>query len=436
MIFQKIISVFRSNEIIQKSSVSFFFKIVGSLLGYIFLILVTRNLGASSWGVFVLFLSVLNISSIFSRIGIDTLTLKLVSASNHILDQVKSIYFSAIRLVLFFSFIVSGILYLASENIADLIFHDSSFSFLVKWISCILPLFAFVCVNENIFRGLKMIKEFAFFQKTSKMLFSVVFFLIFYFGIDLLSSQLAIVSYVSALVIIFLISTFIVLRTLRAGNLLAFVNSNKMLKQSIPMMMSSSVLLLMSWADSLMIGGLIGEYEVGIYNVAVKVALLTSFTLHAVNSISAPKISESYNNDNISEFKSIVMQTTKTIFYSAIPIIILLFIFPEFILNFFGKDFVIGKSVLLILAFSQVINAMSGSVGVILNMTGKEKVFRNILSVALLINISLNLLLIPIYGIEGAAIASASSLIFWNLYSVFYVYKHYGVLTLISFKNE
>lgn len=433
---QKISSLFSDNEILQKGSVSLLLKIVGSLLGYVFLLLVTRNIGASSWGIFVLFLSILNISSIFARLGVDTLTLKLVSASNYIFDQVKSIYFSSIRLVLFFSFIVSVILYLTSQNISDFIFHDSSFSVIIKWISFILPLFAFICVNENILRGLKMIKEFAFFQRTSKMLFSVIFFLIFYFGLEVINSQIAIVSYISALIVIFLVSTIIVFKTIRTGNFLRFVNSNKMLKQSIPMMMSSSVLLLMSWADSLMIGGFIGEYEVGIYNVAVKVALLTSFTLTAVNSISAPKISESYNNDKMLEFKKIVIQTTKTIFYSSIPIIIVIFIFPEFILNFFGKDFVVAKSALLILAFSQVINALSGSVGIILNMTGKEKVFRNILSVALLINISLNLFLIPIYGIEGAAIASASSLIFWNLYSVFYVYRHYGVLTLISFKNE
>ena len=68
---------------------------------------------------------------------------------------------------------------------------------------------------------------------------------------------------------------------------------------------------------------------------------------------------------------------------------------------------------------------MSGSVGIILNMTGKEKIFRNILSIALVIKVTLNLLLIPRFGIEGAAIASATSMIFWNLYSVYYVYREY-----------
>ena len=113
-----------------------------------------------------------------------------------------------------------------------------------------------------------------------------------------------------------------------------------------------------------------------------------------------------------------------------------MFLFPSSILSFFGDEFILAKFSLLILAFSQAINALSASLGTILNMTGMQKVYGNILLVFLVLNIVLNYLLIPIYGIEGAAIASASSLMFWNLYSVFYVYKYYGVLTLISFKNE
>ena len=433
---QKISSLFSSNEILKKSSISLLLKIIGSLLGYVFLLLVTRNSGASSWGIYILFLSVLNISSIFARLGLDTLTLKLVSASNFIVHQIKAIYFSSFRLVLLFSIIVSSLLFFVSQSVSSLIFHTSSLTFIIKWIALILPLFALICVNENIFRGLKMIKEFAFFQRTAKMLCSVIFFTVFYFGFGMTDPQTVVLSYISALIVIFLVSTLLVSRIILAGNFSTFLKSNKMLKQSIPMMMSSSVLLIMSWADSLMIGSFIGEYEVGIYNVAVKVALLISFTLGAVNSISAPKISQAYNNNQILKFKNIVIQATKTIFYSSLPAISMIFIFPEFLLSFFGKEFLLAKSALLILAFSQVINAMSGSVGIILNMTGKEKIFRNILVVALLINISFNLVLIPRYGIEGAAIASASSLVFWNLYSVFYVYRKYDLLTLISFRNE
>ena len=281
-----------------------------------------------------------------------------------------------------------------------------------------------------------MIKEYAFFQRTAKMLFAVIFFVIFCYGFKITDTQSVIFSYILGLVIIFFSSTFFIFRIIKSSNFLKYINSKDMIRQSIPMMISSSVLLLMSWVDSLMIGSFIGEHEVGVYNVAVKVALLTSFTLSAVNSIAAPKISRAFNNEKEVEFKNIVIQTTKTIFFSTIPIVFVIFLFPEFILNFFGEEFLVAKTALLILAFSQVLNAMSGSVGVILTMTGKEKVYQNILLFALVINIILNLLLIPEYGIEGAAIASASSLIFWNLYSVYYVYIHYNILTFISFRNE
>ena len=152
---QKISSFFYSNEILKKSSISLLLKIIGSLLGYVFLLLVTRNSGASSWGIYILFLSVLNISSIFARLGLDTLTLKLVSASNFIIHQVKSIYFSSFRLILLFSISISFLLYLFSSSISSLIFHTSSHSFIIKWIALILPLFALICLNENVFRGLK-----------------------------------------------------------------------------------------------------------------------------------------------------------------------------------------------------------------------------------------------------------------------------------------
>ena len=433
---QKILSLFFHNEILRKSSVSLFIRVFGSIMGYIFLVLVTRNIGASSWGVFILFLSILNIFSIFSRLGVDMLALKLVSSANYMLDKIKTIYFSSFRIVLVSSCVVSIIVYTFSKQISLTLLGDIKFDIIVRLMSFVLPLFSIICINERVLQGLKMIKEFTFFQSASKMLFSSLFFLLFYYYLDIPEFYVVVLSYLAALFLIFIISSFKVYKIIKEGNFLISLKVKDIFSQSLPMMISSSVLLLMSWVDSLMIGGFSSEYDVGLYSVAVKVSFLTSFTLYAVNSISAPKISESFNNNNKSLFKNIIYQTTRTIFYSTMPIVIIIFIFPELLLGFFGLEFVAAKKTLLILAFSQVINAMSGANGSVLNMTGKEKVFRNILSIALVINITLNLLLIPSYGIEGAAIASATSLIFWNLYSVLYIYKEYGVLTFISFRDK
>ena len=431
----KINSLFSDKEIISKSLSSLILKISGSLFGYFLLMLVTKNLGAAAWGEYVIFLAILNISSIFSRLGIDKLALKSVAASNKNLDEVKSIYFSSAKILLTISLIFSSLLFYFSDLIAFSMLGNPSMISVIKMVACVLPFFSIICLNESTFRGLKMIKDFAFFQQTSKMLFSVLFFLLLYYVCKLFDNRIVVYSYLLSLVLIFILSSFRVYKILCKTNMIGSLNISSIFKQSIPMMLSSSILLLMTWADSLMIGSFVGEHEVGVYNVAVKVALLTSISITAVNSITAPKLSESFNNDNLIEFKRIILYSTKLISFSTFPILLIMFLFPSSILSFFGDEFVSAKYSLLILAFSQAVGALSGSVGSILNMTGKQKVYGNILLVSLVLNIVLNYLLIPIYGIEGAAIASASSLIFWNLYSVYYVYKHYGVLTLISFKN-
>lgn len=200
------------------------------------------------------------------------------------------------------------------------------------------------------------------------------------------------------------------------------------------MMLSTSILLIMSWADSVIIGIFKAESEIGIYNVAIKLAMISGLVLGAINSIVAPKLSEAYNNGRKKEFALIVRQSTRVIFFSSLPILIFLIVFPEFLLSFFGSEFLIGKTTLYVLLVGQIINAFSGSVGVIMQMTGREKLFQNILIVALIINIGMNFLLIPTYGIIGAAIASSASIVFWNLTSVAFIYKEHKVLTFFNFK--
>ena len=436
-ILSKFFSFFKESELLKKSSISLFLYLIGGFIGYLFLILVTRNIGASAWGLFVLFLAILNISSIFGKLGLDTLIIKLVSSSSGFDSRLRKVYFSSFRFILFFSSIVSVIIYLLSDIIAIYFFNDISHAEIINIVAYAVPIFSLVSLNENTFRGLKMIKEFAFFQKVSKFLFSSLIFISLFYILKFNNLKIPIISYIVSLSIVLLITQFLLLKEFKfIIKQKKYLGCVKLLKQSFPTMLSSGVLLLMSWVDSLMIGSFISEYEVGVYNVALRVAMITSITLNAVNSISAPKISETFNNGRFDEFNKVVKKTTKTIFYFTIPIALVIILFPNFILGLFGSDFTKAKIVLLILVFSNIINSLSGSVGIIFNMTGKEKVFRNIISVSLLLNIFLNLLLIPKYKIEGAAISSAISLIFWNLYSVYYIYKNYGILTIFTFRND
>ena len=102
-------------------------------------------------------------------------------------------------------------------------------------------------------------------------------------------------------------------------------------------------------------------------------------------------------------------------------------------MSFLGDEFISAKYVLMILLLAKLIDSISGSVGVILQMTGCQKIFQNIVFVALIVNIILNMFLIPKFGIEGAAISSACSIILWNISAVIYVYRKFGVWSFFTF---
>jgi len=90
-------------------------------------------------------------------------------------------------------------------------------------------------------------------------------------------------------------------------------------------------------------------------------------------------------------------------------------------LGIFGDEFIAGSVVLIILLIGRFINSFSGSTGLILQMTGHQKVYRDIVAVALILNIVLNLILTPLYGYVGTAVATVISIAVWNIWAAVYI---------------
>lgn len=434
IILRNLFRTFKSSEILNKSSHALLFKLAGSFFGYLFLILITRLYGPESWGIFTICLAILSISSMVSRVGIDIAIIKFVSALNNKISDIKGVYSISLRIIFIFSFLFSLILYLTSDFISDQIFKQENLSIYIKYLSFAVIPFSILNTNVSTFRGLKKIKEFAFFQHTSIYLSAILIFLLINFLLKVYHFSVPIFSYLIALSLMMIITSFRVFKIFKKVISNYAISYKTLLKTSYPMMFSSSILLLMAWSDSLMIGIFKSEYDVGIYSVALRLAMTTGIILGAVNSILAPKISECYNNNRLDEFKKLIKHSTKIIFLTTLPVIVIMFTFSKFFLSIFGPQFVVAQYTLIILLAGQTVNAMSGSVGFILQMTGKERVYQYILLVALFFNILLNIFLIPRYGIEGAAIASAFSLLFWNISSMLYIYFKYNIVTFFTFK--
>lgn len=418
-------------ELLIGSSSAFIFKIIGMLAGYVFTLFITRNFGSDGMGVFALSVTVLSIFTIFGRLGLDTTILRLVTeySAQDKKQSIKYTYLLTLKIIVPFCLLLSVILYLLSPYIADKIFNKVFLEAYFRIISlAILPM-VLIFINSQALRGIKNIKSFTFLQHIAIFLFSCITFSVLLPFVK--DRSLSVISYVMGIFIVAAMShifwtKYFNFKSFSADNGIAV---RDLFSISLPLLLSSSMSFVMHWTDIIMLGILKTEGEVGVYNVALRVASLTTICLFAVNSIAGPKLGEMYGKNDVSGMRKVAMQSAKLIFWTSIPILLIFFIMPSYILNLFGTEFKSGVYAFLILNCGQFINAVSGPVGYILIMTGKQKVHQNIIVVSAITNIVLNILLIPKYGINGAAIASMISIIFQNLTSVIYIKVHFNVIT-------
>ena len=87
------------------------------------------------------------------------------------------------------------------------------------------------------------------------------------------------------------------------------------------------------------------------------------------------------------------------------PVLLICLLLPDFLLGIFGPEFICGKQILIILCVGQFINVSTGSVGQILAMTNREKLLRISVLSGTVLNLLLNITLVPNFGMEGAAFA-------------------------------
>ncbi len=431
-------------ELLKGSSIAFVLRIIGIIAGYIFTLLITRGYGAEAMGVFALSFTLLQISSVIGRLGMDTALLRFVAeySSQGKWDIVKNIYRKAIKLVLPFSIFVSILVFFLSPYIAEFVFKKLQLEPYFKIASIGIVPFVLLFIHTESLRGLKKIKEYMFLQQVgifaiASIFLSIAILLMFVNSNKLLeTNKVPLIIYIVAIYILSFFAYFNWKKQI-GNNKVKYINLSissdtiyptywTILAVSFPMLLTSMLTFIMAWTDTIMIGMLLNEKDVGVYSIALRISYIISFILFAVNSITAPKIASEFSQQNYLEFKKLSQFTSQIGIWVGIPVFIIILIFGKELLALFGKEFVFGFSSLILLSIGQFINVSVGSIGYILAMIGKQNVMSLIVFISFLINIVLNLYLIPLYGILGAAIATMISTIFWNLLGLIYLRFKYG----------
>ncbi|BCB76181.1 flippase [Phytohabitans flavus] len=175
------------------------------------------------------------------------------------------------------------------------------------------------------------------------------------------------------------------------------------------------------WIDTLLLGAF-GNDDIGVYTVATRLVTVAIFVLAPINAAFGPYIAYLYHRDELAEVRRVYSAATGWVVRLSLPAFVALLVFPSSLLPLFGPGFAEGAAVTVVLAVGQLVNAATGPCGTLLNMSGRVSLnmFDNV--GALVLNIGLNLWLIPAYGIVGSAVAWSASLIAVNLARVIQVW--------------
>jgi O-antigen/teichoic acid export membrane protein len=418
-------------EILTKGFSFLLLRFFGALVGYVFTLFVTNTFGADIYGLIALGFSLFMIVSVFGRLGLDINILKFFSQESN--TNESGIFFKSIIKSVSFSSILAIIIYWFREELVLNLYQDPKPELIpyLSWILVAVPFWNIAMICASFLRAKKMNRSFAFLENPSRFLFSLIFLLVIYL---FKKEPLIIVkTHFFGILVTALISLILVFNKFKFRAKQNKVNSWKFVRKSLPMLFSSAMLIILGMMDTQIMGIYESKTDVGIYNVSLKIATLTGFCLQAVNSILAPKIAKSYAEGN-GDYKRLIAFSTKLIFLITSIVVFFIIILRKLLLGLFGDIFINGEIILLIFCIGQIINSFSGSVGVILQMIGKQKVYQNFVLAALLLNLVLTLILTPLYGGVGAAISTVFSMAFWNIGSALYLKRKMNIISYYNFK--
>lgn len=409
-------------------------KLLGMIFGYIVALFISNKYGAETLGMYTLSITVLSVAVLVPKFGFDFSLIRILNET--LAKGNKNNFVSVLNRASLFVFLVSIlaslILYFTSNFIAIKVFKNIELTLYFKAVSFSITPVALLTIISGTFQSLKNTFNYMFFKTTLiNIIFFIVLFINYYFFADKTELMVfyTIASYFSLVIGFFYLRYRLNKKKFNITKEFNF-KTKEILNISYPMMFSDSFALLLGWVNIFLLGYFINESDVGIYDSAERLAALSNLVLLAVNSIAAPKFAEEFAADNFEQLKTITKKSTKIIFYSSLPFMILYIVFGELLLGFFGPEFVIGFWALFYLSLGKFVSSISGSVGYLLQMTGNQKTFQNVIFIAIVVNLILSLILIPILGITGAAIAKCITIVFWNITLVIIIKRKLGFWTI------
>ncbi|USH00417.1 flippase [Thermococcus argininiproducens] len=402
--------------------------IISTFFGFLNKAIIARYFSRGEYGVFNMALTVLSISLVIGTLGFgNSLPRQVAIYRERKPSQLKDLISTALFIAILTNVSLAVLLVIGADKVA-LLFHDERLDYPLRILGISLPFSALTYLLVAISRGFGRVREKVYFQNVT---YPTVFFILILTGALLkMGFSYIFFAYVVAQGITLFLLLFDVTRIGLIKVSPSFIPSlgKELIFFSLPLMLTGILAFVMNWTDTLMLGYYLSLEVVGVYNAAAPLARMLPMFLNSAGFLYTPIASQLYAQGRIEEMGRVYQILTKWVFLLTLPIFAVMFLFPEVTINFiFGKEYLGATTALQILALGFMFHTFLGLNGLSLTVIGKPKL--NLLGnlIAASLNVILNMLLIPKYGLNGAAIATAVSYFAANASRSFWLYVKSGI---------
>lgn len=411
--------------LLKQSVLTLFLRVLGAISLFGFTVFLTKSYSPQMVGQYDFVRAFLLVGGSICLLGFEgsILYFKGRIKPYHRLEAIKKIYLKMLWILLYMSMLLVLLFLCLDRDFVNAYFGDVAvYDLLLQAVLCLF-FYGLSTLNTEVFRALDRIGTAELFRNIIKFVPLILgSVLLWYFGLEAYLVQLFLLSFV----LLALVSTGIILYLFNKGEEVKEAvdfSYKEIVLKSYPLALSGLAMFLMMSFDILFLKKYWGNREVAYYGVAVKLMTLITLVILSVNISVSSKISEYFFSGGRAELLKTVRHASRLIFMMSLPLSLILCSAPVLILSVFGREYIAAKEALLILLLGQGICAAFGTAGVYLIMSGRQQVFLLIMMAAVAMNAVLNRLLIPQYGMNGAAIAFVSASFFWNSCSAAVIYR-------------
>lgn len=404
--------------------------ILSKLLTYAFRAVIARSFGVSSYGLLILAVSIMSFLSSVIVLGLPQGLLRYIAfylgkSKN---EAIAPLIGSVVRVVVPISLVFGVLFFIFAEKISVFLFSKPELALFLKFSIVLIPALVVYNLLDYVLQAFQDAKSLVLAKNiidpVGKLLL-LVFVILFW-----KHESGTIFAYTSGIVLAAITMAILLKKKVLNFSTIFFKSTplqKEMISYSLPLLFNNFSVMIFGWADIILIGVFLPSADVGIYDAALVTSRLLTIAPLAISTMFMPAITEAFAN-NSSNIKQFYKDINRWMLILLLPMLSFLAIFSKVMLaSFFGPAFEGGNVSLILLLFAEVfwgIGLLSSNVLAMLKRT--NLIFLNT-TISAVLNIILNLILIPKIGIVGAAIATMVSTFSFMVSNLFGVTHYIGV---------